>query len=1203
MPEPPAPSLPLEPAPTLQKSKSSSSAGGGSSQGLTEDRLKKADTAATVAAAGPAAAAAGPPAAAEGDAAAAAAAAAAAKATLSVVPREKVYTVPPTVSLTGTLGKRYNVGTLKYGVSGRAKVVRMQPDHDYTPSEALAGLKEQDIIVSTKALHICQRGTTKSTHAISGFAEVCDLTHVATVGAGGANAATSSAKYERRVYRIATSDAQLVVVDVPAKPSLLDVLTQLYGVWSGGELLVRKHGETAPPPPTLPPPPPPLPPSPPPSQLPASASAPSASAYAETDGDGDDLGQTVTLSELRETQKANTLGPRRSSQAAAAAAAAAAPSRGGRAERLPSRDRRGSTSRAGDPTVAAAAAAAEANPFLRANAAGLGGWVGCERCGVDVDTDRHKYCTNCGARAHARVKENVLLSKNAPLLSRLAVLKRSMGDVYVSDVGVVAARMAGHHVAPEEVPEEMKDSVIAQQKQAIGTLRRYVETQALVTAEQALQLDQMQIAAADDLSSVSDTTLMLGDLDSLSSSADEGRATRQRRPQQKQPQQQAQRRQPRGSVDTSPDSSAGSWGFSPRKETSKGSGGGGGGGGASKTQEIEELRGYVQSLTKGTYIEHLQGKMVGLKKEVCRLRRWADKKRHAERRNVQNLRGWVDSQARYGAERAAEDEEKIRRRTERVAKAKALQQEHRQQTLADEAAERVRQSEKTGAFAALYDGQEEEEDDDEDDGDVPDPALLFCPEELERALDDQMGTTAAAAAAATQRRGHWPSASAQEEALRTRVDAEGGNSHVHVSSKKQQSSKTRSERGEEDGKGARRRRRKARKESERKKKEKKERWKKEKKKRSHAKRKHRSRRRSSSSSSSSSSGGSSDSGSTTSTSTTSTSSHTAWTLSHPHEAAHTASEDRAKQTPPTAEHRGGTFAVSPSFALSDNERNAAAAAAAASTQHNRQTIAAGIWGDGDDNTGNGLARYYPHSVAAVREPQPVAVPVAAAAATSAAYRPSRHYSPPAHASALLPPDLPRQQHGYPSQPHPRPPFQERQYPHHQQPYSHDYAPPPPNPYASAHARAHAPFGGGGGAHLLPSPLPPPPPEFDARAYTSPAAAAAAAAASASATAAWGRDGGGVGSGVGGGSSENGDVPATQTRSSHRTVASRPKESPASQPRSQQWSPASVPSSSPAAALPPPATRVGGIARSESCSSFANLAGLSASRTSRAPMPR
>ena len=261
----------------------------------------------------------------------------------------------------------------------------------------------------------------------------------------------------------------------------------------------------------------------------------------------------------------------------------------------------------------------QVNPFLRKQigaAYDASSTAACDHCKKDVNIAAHKYCPHCGMRVQFQEKEEIAISRSAPLLSRLAVLKRNMGDVHVA--------MNDPADELEHVPEELKDTIIQQQQQAISELKKYVEMQALLSAEQAVQLDQLQAAVADDLSSVSDTTLMLA-------------------------------------PDSSPSCSSGSdsWGFATRKQPI---------GTEEQQAEIKELQTCVEALTKGTYVEHLQKKTSALKLEVVKLKKWAKLKRTNERKKTENLRGWVDNQARYGVKRILDWEEEVRRGEERRAR-------------------------------------------------------------------------------------------------------------------------------------------------------------------------------------------------------------------------------------------------------------------------------------------------------------------------------------------------------------------------------------------------------------------------------------------------------------------------------------------------------------------------------------------------------
>ena len=267
----------------------------------------------------------------------------------------------------------------------------------------------------------------------------------------------------------------------------------------------------------------------------------------------------------------------------------------------------------------------------------------CPHCSSDTLEPTHKFCPQCGGRLPFDTTQQLLISHKAPILSRLAVLKRSMADVDIGFVPNDDDEITG-------LTDGMKTSIIRRQQGAIAALKKHVESQAKFTAEQALQLDQLQAQIVDDLSSVSDTTLMLG----FSSDEDNQKGEvktvihapvwRDGKFHQLPPEEVVEPKYPNATEE--------------------------------QKREILMLREHVDSMTKGNYLEHLRKETTGLQKQISTMSRWAKMKRKEERQKHRNMRAWVDSQVKVISTDTQEDDNEINEHVKRVMK---LQQEQQQE--------------------------------------------------------------------------------------------------------------------------------------------------------------------------------------------------------------------------------------------------------------------------------------------------------------------------------------------------------------------------------------------------------------------------------------------------------------------------------------------------------------------------------------------
>ncbi|KAJ9473603.1 hypothetical protein DIPPA_22237 [Diplonema papillatum] len=249
----------------------------------------------------------------------------------------------------------------------------------------------------------------------------------------------------------------------------------------------------------------------------------------------------------------------------------------------------------------------------------------CKHADLPVDA---LFCPRCGIRLPFTGDQQRVVSNRAPLLARLVFLKREMGIADKTNPFALAAGPgAGEPAAGGDEDEallglsrEEQQALIKRQRLAIEALRRYVESQAKIAVEQSIRLDELQAAIADDLSSVSDTTLFLGD----NSSGSESNSVVDRRHSHGQPNQSTDQLLRPPSVR----------GGAPANQE--------------QLKELAALREYTKQLTDGSLIERLEKRARGLEKEVIKYRAWAKRKRRDERGRTKTMRAWVDQQARRG---------------------------------------------------------------------------------------------------------------------------------------------------------------------------------------------------------------------------------------------------------------------------------------------------------------------------------------------------------------------------------------------------------------------------------------------------------------------------------------------------------------------------------------------------------------------------
>eukprot|EP01064_Diplonema_japonicum_P019535 TRINITY_DN2827_c0_g1_i1.p1 TRINITY_DN2827_c0_g1~~TRINITY_DN2827_c0_g1_i1.p1 ORF type:complete len:738 (+),score=133.78 TRINITY_DN2827_c0_g1_i1:49-2214(+) len=218
----------------------------------------------------------------------------------------------------------------------------------------------------------------------------------------------------------------------------------------------------------------------------------------------------------------------------------------------------------------------------------------CSDCQADV-IEGQNYCGRCGTALRKG-------SSATPLLTKLAVLKDRMADMGVSQ----ATTAACHPEHLEGLSPDERNRLIEHQRLAIASLKNYIEQQALQTVDHTMRLDELQAALVDDLSSVSDTTLMLGGSSDSSDSSDGCLYVRDP--------------------------------LKPDKEYPSAN--------HEQMEELQYLRMEVEQMTSGTYVEYLQKKTANLEKNLVKMKKWGKRKRDKERERNKALREWAELQTR-----------------------------------------------------------------------------------------------------------------------------------------------------------------------------------------------------------------------------------------------------------------------------------------------------------------------------------------------------------------------------------------------------------------------------------------------------------------------------------------------------------------------------------------------------------------------------